>query len=246
MRTAGVDLASQNKKTAACVIDWSDRGATVVELSTGVDDDLILRLLGEVDKLGIDVPLGWPIAFAQAMGRHSMDHTWPTDYRHATNEGYRLRRTDLKVRDELKMSPLSVSADRIAIPAMRAAAVLSRVPHAVARDGSGVVVEVYPAAALSRWGLRSRKYKHKENADHRRELVGGVLISAPWLSIDGDFVDLCSGSDDALDAVVAALVARAAALGFVDEIPPEELTSARREGWIALPIEGSLSRLVVG
>ena len=247
MLTAGVDLASQAAKTAACVIDWSDQRATVVELTVGVDDDSISELIGRVSKLGIDVPLGWPIAFADAMSDYSSDRMWPIAYRHSDNASYRYRRTDLWVWKNLGTSPpLSVSADRIALPAMRAAALLSRLPHPTARDGSGVVVEVYPAAALRRWDLPSRQYKRKENSDARRELVARLLAETTWLSVDSSGVDLCIASDDALDALVAALVARAAATGLVEPIPREDLTSALREGWIAVPIDGSLNRLASG
>jgi predicted nuclease with RNAse H fold len=247
MITAGVDLASQAAKTAACVIDWSDQRATVVELTLGVDDDSISALITRVDKLGIDVPLGWPIAFAEAVVGYSVDGSWPTEYRHTDNANYRYRRTDLWVWKNLGTSPpLSVSADRISLPAMRAAALLSHVPQHSARDGSGVVVEVYPAAALRRWGLRSRQYKRKENSDARRELVARLLTETTWLSIESSGVDLCIDSDDAFDALVAALVARAAAMELVEPIPGEDLTNALREGWIAVPIDGSLNRLAVG
>jgi predicted nuclease with RNAse H fold len=247
MNTAGVDLSSQAAKTATCVIDWSDRRATVVELVLGVDDDSISELITRVDKLGIDVPLGWPIAFAEAVVDYSVDGSWPTEYRHTDNARYRYRRTDLWVWKNLGTSPpLSVSADRISLPAMRAAALLSHVAQHSARDGSGVVVEVYPAAALRRWGLRSRQYKRKENLDARRELVASLLAETTWLSIENSGVDLCIDSDDAFDALVAALVARAAAMELVEPVPGEDLTSALREGWIAIPTDGSLSRLAVG
>ena len=247
MITAGVDLASQAAKTAACVIDWSDQRATVVELTLGVDDDSIAALITRVDKLGIDVPLGWPIAFAEALVGYSLDGSWPTEYRHNANASYRYRRTDLWLWKDLGMSlPLSVSADRISLPAMRAAALLSHVPQHTPRDGSGVVVEVYPAAALRRWGLRSRQYKRKENSEERRELVAHLLTKTTWLSVESNSVELCIDSDDAFDALVAALVARAAAVELVEPIPGEDLTSALREGWIAVPIDGSLNRLAVG
>ena len=45
------------------------------------------------------------------------------------------------------------------------------------------------------------------------------------------------------DALVGALVARASALGLSEPIPAEALGVARREGWIALPLVGSLSQL---
>ena len=57
--------------------------------------------------------------------------------------------------------------------------------------------------------------------------------------------ELCLASDDAFDALVAALVARAVAAGLVEPIPGEERAAARKEGWIAVPREGSLERLAL-
>jgi hypothetical protein len=129
---------------------------------------------------------------------------------------------------------------------MRAAALLSNLPEPLVRDNSGVVVEVYPAAALHRWDLPSRLYKRKENLDKRCDLVTRFIEGAPWLSIARSDEDLCIASDDAFDALVAASVARATAISLVDDIPPEDSTSALREGWIAVPLVGSLSRLADG
>jgi hypothetical protein len=57
------------------------------------------------------------------------------------------------------------------------------------------------------------------------------------------FDALCRTSDDALDAVVCALVARAAAKNNVRLPSPEELAAAQTEGWIGLP-SISLSELL--
>jgi predicted nuclease with RNAse H fold len=245
MITAGVDLSSQDVHTGACTVEWSDGVARVTHLTVGVDDAAIAALVETVDKMGIDIPLGWPSAFADAVAQHSRDGSWPPRYRHADTSAFRYRRTDLWVWKNLGTSPpLSVSSDRIALPAMRAAALLSRLSHRIALDGSGVVVEVYPAAALRRWGLPSRQYKRKENAAFRRELVDQFRNeTSTWLTISDANVELCCASDDAFDALVAALTARAAAVGAVDPIPEEERTLALREGWIAVPLAGSLNML---
>jgi len=245
MITAGVDLASQARATAACVIEWSGQEATVVEVATGVGDDRITALVGDVDKLGIDVPLGWPTAFVEAVSGHTRDGSWPGSYVHAEDtSALRYRRTDLWLWDLLKSPPLSVSTDRIALPAMRAASLLARMPDRAPLDGSGVVVEAYPAGALRRWGFPSRNYKRPENAAARRELLGRLLAeTAGWLRVGAPEVERCRASDDALDAVVAALIARAAAVGLVEEIPPAERDAARREGWVAVPHADSLGRL---
>ncbi|MFZ4078216.1 MAG: hypothetical protein ACOYKK_02115 [Microbacteriaceae bacterium] len=49
------------------------------------------------------------------------------------------------------------------------------------------------------------------------------------------FAELMVSSADAFDAVIAALCARAAALGLVERPPDEIVERARVEGWIALP-----------
>ncbi len=244
MRTVGVDLASQPAKTALCEVSWETQPASVAELILGVDDATIGKRIVSADKLGIDVPLGWPLAFVEAVSQHSEDGSWPSAYDHEDTTAVRFRRTDLWLQKELGLHlPLSVSTDRIALPAMRAAALLSGLPSHVALDGSGVVVEVYPAAALRRWGFPSQNYKGKDHEAGRRELVERFIETAAWLSIGSDELELCRRSDDAFDALVAALVARAAAVGLVEPIPPDGQDAALREGWIAVPCIGSLAKL---
>lgn len=67
MYTIGIDLAAQPKTTAACKIEWRDGAADVVSsVSSGIDDDALVHMLGDADKVGIDVPLGWPEHFVDA------------------------------------------------------------------------------------------------------------------------------------------------------------------------------------
>lgn len=127
---------------------------------------------------------------------------------------------------------------------MRAASFLACLLDPPARDGSGVVVDVYPADALLRWGHPSIGYKGKEKSEVGRELVERLVREVtPWLAWRADDIDLCPGSDDAFDAVVAALVARAACVRLVEPIPGEDHIAAMSEGWIAVPLEGSLTEL---
>jgi len=74
------------------------------------------------------------------------------------------------------------------------------------------------------------------NARARGELVDGLMAAAPWLGL-GTHQARCRQSDHVLDAVVAALVARAAALGHTSAPPMRLEVFAAREGWIALPKE---------
>ncbi|MGD0054258.1 MAG: DUF429 domain-containing protein [Acidimicrobiales bacterium] len=245
--TAGVDLASQAQNTAACVMEWGPKGGRVAELNDHCDDDDIVRLLARANKVGIDIPLGWPIAFAKAMELHARDGSWPVDYRHADNQDFRYRQTDRWLKECQHLSlPLSVSTDRIAIPAMRAAAILNRaIPHC-ALDGSGVVVEVYPAAALSRWGFVHQGYKGANNAACRTTLVDTFCQrTEPWLTFsNGQQIELCRSNDNVFDALVAALVARAHRQKKTEAIPKEHADAAKHEGWIALPKVDSLEQLV--
>ena len=106
------------------------------------------------------------------------------------------------------------------------------------------MVEVYPAAALARWGLDWRNYKGSKRADERRRLVGAFLRRAgDRFAIAAPDRLLCERIDDAFDAVVAAFVARAHAVGLVESIALRDRELAKREGWIAIPINGSLERL---
>jgi hypothetical protein len=90
---------------------------------------------------------------------------------------------------------------------------------------------MYPAACLRRWGLTHRGYKRGEGHNF---LVDQLLVAAPWLRM-GDHDTLVRESHDAFDAVIAALGARAVALGHFRRPTAEERPIAAVEGWIALP-----------
>jgi hypothetical protein len=71
-----------------------------------------------------------------------------------------------------------------------------------------------------------------------------LQAQAPWLAWDDDARGACVRSDDALDAVLAALIARAGALGLTVKPEGEDLELARTEGWIHLPAKDSLAQLL--
>ena len=114
--TAGVDLASRANHTGFCKIEWFANSATVTSLTSSFDDDQLTDLVAGVTKLGIDVPLGWPIAFVEAVTMHSADGSWPRDYVHSHNGAYRYRQTDIWAREVLGFPALlSVSTNLISI-----------------------------------------------------------------------------------------------------------------------------------
>jgi len=106
--------------------------------------------------------------------------------------------------------PLSVSADRIALPAMRTFALLVR--HGVTdRSGNEKFYEVYPAGSLSRWSLTNRGYK-KNTDDHeqaRKSILDRLRKAMPWLVVP----EACAATGDGLDALIVKM--RPAALDRV-------------------------------
>ena len=106
------------------------------------------------------------------------------------------------------------------------------------RTGAGLVAEVYPAAALRQWQLDPRGYKgpKPEKATKRAELVGALAAAAAgWLDFDPILQKRLGASDHLLDALLAALLARAIERGQTLPIPVAEIEAARGEGWIHLP-----------
>ncbi|MBM2618759.1 DUF429 domain-containing protein [Actinoplanes sp. LDG1-06] len=229
MLTLGVDLASADERTAMARLEWAGGAAVVREMRLGVSDEELLDAVREVDKAGLDCPLGWPSAFVDFVAAQRKGHSTPVAADAAWRRTLAYRVTDQAVRKEAGLNPLSVSADRIAYVAFRGANLLAHL-GIEDRSGAGVVVEVYPAASLRRWGLTHRGYK----TDGHGALLDELLAAAPWLDL-GPYGELCRTSHDAFDAVIAALAARAAALGRFVPPAPEQREAARVEGWIALP-----------
>jgi hypothetical protein len=78
-QTLGIDLTSQPRDTAYCLIDWSQTPARLVEWRAApATDDALLGLMGDprVSKVGIDAPLGWPLAFLDAALTYRNAGTW--------------------------------------------------------------------------------------------------------------------------------------------------------------------------
>lgn len=224
MITLGVDFAAQPERTAACRVAWRARSAQVEALELGVDDARLRELAADVDRVGLDVPFGWPDGFVEAITMHKTFQGWPLE----DVRSLRFRRTDLFVQQATGRWPLSVSTDRIGITAMRAARLLADERD---RTGGGRFIEVYPAASRLRFGITS---------------PGDLQNAAPWLSLSDEALESCSAHDHCFDAVVAALTARAAAIGLCEPIPETDREAAEHEGWIALPFKEALPQLVKG
>jgi predicted nuclease with RNAse H fold len=234
-RTAGVDLASQDSHTALAEIAWHGTTATLQSVRTGVSDDDICGAASRVEIIGIDCPLGWPSAFVDFLVA-SRDGSLSADAAATAAAKQRLayRSTDFAVRQAVGRWPLSVSADRIAYPAMRCAGLLARLAadgHPLRRSGSrSMVAEVYPAAALLLWKIDGAGKKTDPAA--LGATVDELVRRTAWMDWAG-WESACRKNHDALDAVVCALVAGAVVLDKT--VRPDDFTVADEEGWIHLP-----------
>ena len=171
MRTLGIDLGAQPKKTAVCAIDWRDDGTVAVEIpEIGFDDPALLHAMSGADAVGIDAPFGWPRFIVEHLPRYAAKGSWPPKPERAGDEwldSIRYRETDRFVRTwtektlGFRLSPLSVSSDRIAFCAWRCAGLLHQHTRAIAGEldrlgAANGVFEVYPSAALAAGACRTR------------------------------------------------------------------------------------------
>lgn len=242
-RTIGVDLAVGARSTATAEIRWSPDGAEAMTPTVGCGDEDLLELLSGLapgERAGVDCPFGWPAAFVEAVAAHAGHQPWPG--RTGRAEHYarlRLRTTDqvadAVVRPLVGRVPLSVSMDKLGATAARWAYLADQLAlggRPVDRTGAGPVVEVYPAGARAVWRLGGTRSTE------------ALLEAAPWLRFQPGARQIYEKNKHAFDALIAALVARAAALGLTSGPQGErEDRAAAVEGWMHLPVPDSLIRL---
>lgn len=250
--TYGIDLASQPSRTGVCWITWHPDGSAWADCPCvgGEDGDLLHQMLrDDVVRVGIDAPFGWPNEFVDSLDQYRQTGTWDGrplgDY--SFDDRLRWRKTDRVIHELTGLSPLSVSTDKIGAVAMRCARLLDAYWQRQAappdRSGVGKAVEVYPAAALRAWGISpldhsedpgAYKGKHPVARSRREKLVADVVErTSGWLDLSEKARHECQKHDDCVDALLCALIARAAHVGHVREI--DDPTIATTEGWIALP-----------
>jgi hypothetical protein len=257
--TLGIDLASRPANTALCAIEWGGPQPIIRHLYLGQQDGTLLhdkflvtticelRLDFEgapIVKTAIDSPFGWPAPFVEAVRAHSNGEGWGWNI-DDSRALFERRETDRFVETEFGKRPLSVSGDKIGVVAMRCAVLLNYIRErdgaaAVDPVGTGRVCETYPDPALRAWtdgdprSLMPREsYRGVDRAARREDLINLISERAD-LSDPAGLLALCAARDHCLDALICALVARAAWLGLT-AVPPALPGAAHSEGWIHVP-----------
>lgn len=235
-----MDLAADAKRTAVAMLQWDPDGVRLIELLTTADDEAVLDFALQADKTGIDCPLGWSDEFVDFVNAHHTGLVERTPVDGPARLPLRYRATDLWLIEEKLGRPLSVSSDLIAVPAMRAAGLLASMARAgieVDRAGvTGGVAETYPAAAIRHWKLADGPYKGTANATALSAMADKLRRGFRGRLDLGEHRSTVRRSDDAFDAVMCALIARATMVyRGTAQIPHGLVQRARREGWIHVP-----------
>jgi hypothetical protein len=250
MLSLGIDLSSQKRHTAACMLRWDGKAAQIETLKQRLENPDLLGLMREADTTAIDAPFGWPDSFREAVHEWARGEPWPFAWpdQQAMDE-LRLRATDRWIRDEHGKQALSVSSTGIAVTAWRAAALLSGFytdDEKPLDRVQGQVREAYPGAALLAWGLLDPQEmeSYKTSSAVRERLLGRMAPGGGWLRLTTQERQELAQSDHRVDALLCALVARAAAIGQTHPPPDErDYAQLQREGWIAHPLPDSWRRL---
>jgi len=258
MHTVGIDLAGENSPTGLCWITWSAPQATVLELNVGKRSNM--DIFTKVDQwrnqdpetvFGIDAPFGFPLAFRDTVAGMG------TGIPMAAGEK-RWRKTEMLIMETKQplSSVISLITNTVASRCypLRQHLVGTRCTDLVGYTTR--IFEVYPAVALMAWGISvnagigepSYKRAGVAGAKERQRVLGALCANAPWLRIpDPKHATLLAAKDDAIDALVSAIVARVAAIKTKPTapicLPPADMNLIQQEGWIHVPPPASLTQL---
>lgn len=247
MRTLGIDLATDPRRTAACLVDWASGPGSdpvVLSMEVGVTNDRAVQLASQATFVGIDAPFGWPRAWATAVAKHRPGADFEAE---GTPAVLTRRATDAWVAQATKIYPLSVAANLIGATAIRCARLIHAIglPIDVGLPAKAPLTsEVYPTAALVRWGFKHQLYKGQAFSSAREELIRSIVDGGLPIHLADQDHRLLEASDDALDSLLASLVSRAVALGLTDDAPDSLRIAAAAEGWIRVPSSGSSLRML--
>ena len=143
--------------------------------------EIIKSWIQEDDKVifAIDAPLGWPENLGTSLYYHFAGQELSVEANLLFH-----RETDRFIKKSLGKQPLDVGADRIARTAHAALKIIGEVQLAInskiemawnpEKLNKISVIEVYPAATLQCYGIRSGGYKEKEQRAQRDDILSGL------------------------------------------------------------------------
>ena len=237
-RVIGIDCATNPKNVGLALCTIVDGRARIQEVTTGKTwpaiDERVATWVAARALLAIDAPLGWPARLGESLHAHSAGAAFDDP----PNAMFR-RATDDAVAERLGKRPLDVGSDRIARTAHAALSFLARLRKRLDAAielawepgpiESVAAIEVYPAGTLAARNLPRSGYKGSADAalSLRHELTTEI---GKRLSLNPHATEQMVHTDHALDAVLCV----SAGLDFLasNVVPPEDLSLAKREGWI--------------
>lgn len=225
----GIDCATQPRKTGLALAELRGGSVHIVRCTTGTKNKppavIAAQWLQDHDDvlIALDAPLGWP----RALGCELATHRAGMPLESGSNELF-ARDTDRAIWERLGKQPLEVGANLIARTAVAALALLRQlrqitgrsVPLAWSPDEREPwsAIEVYPAATRIAYGILDR---------------GGCLDGMEALIDCSEIERDVLACADAADACVCALAGADFLWGRA--VPPDDLDTARTEGWIWAP-----------
>lgn len=237
VKVIGIDCATDAKKVGLAMGVYNNCDISVLETKFGSDGNSIAQIIAnwinKDDKviLAIDAPLGWPEDLGNSLYYHFAGQSLSVE----SNLLFR-RETDRFIKKMLGKQPLDVGADRIARTAYAALKIIDELQLAIKNKiemawnpeiVNGIsVIEVYPAATLQAYGIRSCGYKVKVQKDEREDILN-ELEKVMEIRCDSSQMIL---SADVLDSAVCLLAAKDFLNGNV--YFPSDMEKAKKEGWI--------------
>ena len=181
--------------------------------------------------IAIDAPLGWPENLGNSLFSHFAGQALSIE----SNLMFR-RETDRFIKRVMGKQPLDVGADRIARTAHTALKIIAELQLATNNKiemawnpeelNQVAIIEVYPAATLQSYGIRSGGYKEKQQEAERIDIIDALR---QVMDIRCDSLHLRQNAD-VLDSAVCLLAAKDFLNG--DVYFPSDFEKAKKEGWI--------------
>jgi predicted nuclease with RNAse H fold len=234
----GIDCAVNPKNVGLALGVFRSDRVEVEEVTAGRTEPSIAAIIeawlgrrpGSPALLALDAPLGWP----ETMGTELSGHRAGAPLQTAPNELFR-RQTDRFIKEKIKITPLTIGADKIARTAHAALQMLKLlrkilgqpIPLASARPDAVSAIEVYPAATRAAHGIPVKARKDESKAARASRIVEKL---SPHLLFPESIEARAMFTLDEADALTCLLAAQDFLLGHAMEPPPG--TPVSQEGWI--------------